>query len=380
MISPTSCWQTGPTAAVVSGTDPSAPSSGTVVVISGQSQRLSTLPHSGAVRILASGTSTACGRAGDGTYYLIDLQDGQVGAVPQDDCRAGSSAQSGPAPDTGAPERGGVNSPNTFAAALPPTVSPSYYEYYAYYDGGCAQLASCALYQQGQTTLTPSQSGLVVLDFGSPCYVPDTSIYGVEMFFTPVCIPDTSVQGLVRDWIMGYESDHGSGSPPLTLAIGTSNSLNGIDPNYQLTTTQMQDSGAAWYQQLVGAISTAGLSAPLVLWGADDMEQAGDGNWYPGAPTVAWATGFSSAASPGGSKCQLSSRGYLADYGDDILGGTGSEDGWTVPQVYQVSWRLHASCALPEIYYAGMAPEWAALSQWGASNGGAIAFTGVMTE
>ena len=114
---------------------------------------------------------------------------------------------------------------------------------------------------------------------------------------------------------------------------------------------------------------------------ASDIEQSSSGNWYPGTPTVAWVQGYASA-SPARYSCSLATSGFLADYGDDVLGGSGSADGWTVSQVYQVSWGIPVACALPEIYYSGMASEWQALSQWGAQNTstGAIAFTGVMTE
>ncbi|MGH7697557.1 MAG: IPT/TIG domain-containing protein, partial [Candidatus Dormibacteria bacterium] len=381
LIAPSSCWQTGPTSVVVAGTSPTSPSTGAVAVVDGQAQRLTKMPKAGPVRILSSGTAAACAQAASGAFYLVDLADGEVGVVPRSACAPSNSPSVTPPPATGPPSTSGPAPNVQNAASLPPTVSPSYYEYYAFYSQDCSRLTSCPLYQQGQTTVAPSPNGLVVLDFGSPCYVANTSIYGVEMFFTPICVPDTTVRGLVGDWIAGYESDHGPGTPPLTLAAGTSNSLNGIDPNYQLTDPQMQASGQAWYQQLVGAISTSGLAAPLVIWGASDMEQASDGNWYAGTPSVDWATGYGDA-SPAHAQCHLGTAGYLVDYGDDILGGSGSADGWTVAQVYQVAWGLPAACALPEIYYSGMAPEWAALSQWGAQNsvGGPITFSGVMTE
>lgn len=380
LITADSCWQTGTTSGVIGGGRPQAPGTGVVDVIQGQARRQTSLPGTGSVTIVSSGTTLACAETATGEYYLVSLSDGMVSPVPRASCQPSSSTTGSPLVSNQS-GFGGQAAQVQNGANLVPTVSPSYYEYYAYYSQDCKVLASCPLYQQGQTTVTPSPDGIVVLDFGSPCYVPNTSVYGVEMFFQPTCVPDSSVAGLVRDWISGYESDHGPGTPQLTLAIGTSNSLNGVDPGYALSDAQMQASGQAWYQQLVGAISTGGLAAPLALWGANDMEQSSDGNWYSGAPTVAWATGYGDA-SPAHAQCQLSTAGYLADYGDDILGGTGSADGWTVSQVYLVSWGLPAACALPEIYYSGMAPEWVALSQWGANNsvGGAITFTGVMTE
>jgi hypothetical protein len=77
----------------------------------------------------------------------------------------------------------------------------------------------------------------------------------------------------------------------------------------------------------------------------------------------------------------MNQGGYLADYGDDVLGGSGSEDGWTVQEVYDAAWGLPASCAEPEIYYSDMATEWEELNQWAVESGqSAVAFSGVMTE
>jgi hypothetical protein len=73
----------------------------------------------------------------------------------------------------------------------------------------------------------------------------------------------------------------------------------------------------------------------------------------------------------------------MADYGDDVLGGSGngSADDWTVPEIYDVSYGLPVACAEPEIYFPDMATEWQALSQWALNNGyNPIAFSGVMTE
>jgi hypothetical protein len=263
-------------------------------------------------------------------------------------------------------------------------VTPSYYEYYAYYSQCDAGITGdCPLYAQGASTHTPPLNGLVVLDFGSPCYVPDaTSVYGVEMFNEQVltCIPASSLRPLVENWISGYESQNQSSTVNLTLGIGTSNSYNGVDPNYALTDAQMSASGQSWYQTLVAAIPTSGLAAPLTIWGAADLEQASDNDWYPGAATVDWVQGFD-GASTARSACPLNQNGYLADYGDDILGGSGSEDGWTVAQVYDVAWGFPGSCAEPEIYYSDLATEWEDLSAWGAANGeSAISFSGVMSE
>jgi hypothetical protein len=382
LITPDSCWRTGPTSMVLAGSRPGSSSTGEVAVIDGQAQTLSRLTQSGPLVVRSAGTAGACIAEADGQLRGLDLATGNLGP-------AGSSCQptaSAPPASASAPQLG--STAQQTSGGLPPAVTPSYYEYYSYTTAGSPPyclggvISQCPLYQQGAATYTPSPQNLLVLDFGAPCYVPGTSTYGAQLFLGSVCVPDHTIGSLVSDWIAGYESDHSSGTTAITLAVGTSNSLNGVDlPSYQLTNTQMQTSGAAWYQQLVSQVSTSALAAPVTLWGASDMEQSSSGNWYAGTPTVDWVQGYASA-SPATYSCSLSQQGFLADYGDDILGGSGSADGWTASQVYQVSWGIPVACALPEIYYSGMASEWQALSQWGSQNmsTGAIAFTGVMTE
>ena len=385
LILPTSCWQVAATQLVLAGTSPGHRSTGALAEISGQSQSLHLLPGSGPLTILAANSQVACTRGAASSYRSLNLSSGQLSAQSKSGCQEGVG-MAAPAADTTASlladslKSGAAVTNQT--ADLPPQASPSYYEFQSYVSE-CASgpASSCPLYQQGQATYAPSPPGLLVLDFGAPCYVPSTTVYGTQPFGGSACVPDATISTLVSDWIAGYESDHGAGTSAITVAAGTSNSLNGVDPGYSLSDSQMQASGQAWYQQVVAAIPTANLAAPITMWGASDMEQSSSGNWYAGTPTVDWVQGYS-AASPAQYTCSLSQTGFLADYGDDVLGGSGSADGWTVSQVYQVAWAIPATCSLPEIYYTGMASEWEALSQWGSQNTslGPIIFTGVMTE
>ena len=391
LITPDSCWQTGPTTMVVGGSRPGSPGTGEVAVIDGQAQSLAAAPGAGPLVVREAGPAGACLEQADGQLRQLALSTGKLGPAG-----SGCGGPSGPA-SAGLTSYSPEASAQQTSGGLPPSVIPSYYEDYAYTTeaatstsppyclGGAISL--CPLYQQGAATYTPSPQNILVLDFGAPCYVPGTSTYGAQLFLGSPCVPDQTLRTLVSDWIAGYESDPGAGTTAITVAVGTSNSLNGVDPGYQLTNSQMQVSGQAWYQQLVSQVSTASLAAPLTLWGASDMEQSSSGNWYGGTATVDWVLGYGSA-SPATYSCSLAQPGFLADYGDDVLGGTGSTAQWPVPtqwtvsQVYQVAWATPVACALPEIYYSGMASEWQALSQWGAQNTatGAIVFTGVMTE
>lgn len=383
-VGPSSCWQVSPTDWVVAGRSGRSASEGAVAVIAGQRKAVTLFPGSGPISITTANGQSACLRSAVGTGYLLSVLTGKLAAVSD---TSACTTSSGAAAKTASaqsrlPPRTQTVSTLSDAGALAPTVTPSYYEYYSYLaECGPTSAAGCPIYRQGQSTYTPSSNGLVVLDFGAPCYVVGSGAYGSQLFGGAVCVPDSTLRVLVDAWMRGYASDHGAGTADLTVAIGTSNSLNGVDPRYALTAAQMQASGRTWYQQLVGAIGTAGQPAPLTLWAASDIEQSSDGNWYAGPASVAWEAGYSQA-SPAAYSCSLRQPGFMADYGDDVLGGTGTGDGWTAAEVYEVAWGIRTGCALPEIYYAGMAAEWAALSQWGAANTstGRIVFTGVMTE
>lgn len=392
LIAPRSCWQLSPTMMAVAGSSPTDPNSGAVAVLNGQGQGLQITPGSGPLRIIGINATTACTAAGNATYRDLNLATAKLGAPTHNGCAAGPFNQP-PTPSTLLADPLSTSSTTSLlASSLPPPTSPSYYEYQSYVSY-CSSTAtsSCPLYQQGQATYPPEPAGVVILDFGAPCFPPnDTSVYGTQMFGNNVCTPDTTIGQLVDRWIAGYESDHGAGTTPITIAVGTSNSLNCVDgncasslsnPPYALSNTQMSASGKDWYSQIVGSVGTSTLTAPVTLWGASDMEQSGSGWWYAGTPTVTWVQGYASA-SPARYTCSQGQTGFLADYGDNVLGASGSAYGWTVSQVYQVAWSIPVACAIPEIYYSGMASEWEALSQWGFQNSpdGYINFTGVMTE
>lgn len=390
LINPKSCWQIGPTTMVVAGSAPTNSSNGAVAILSGQSQGLQTTPGSGPLRIVSANARVACIVGANVAYRNFDLANAKLGNPTQHGCATASGEPiSTSAALLADPTTTNVN---LLSSVVPPPTSPSYYEYQSYVsECGSTATNTCPLYQQGQATYPPEPAGVVVLDFGAPCFVPsDTSVYGTQMFGNGICVPNVTIANLVNRWIAGYESDHGEGTTPITLAVGTSNSLNCVDgscpnslssPPYALSNAQMTTAGKEWYSQIVGVVDTTSLPAPVTLWGASDMEQSSSGWWYGGTPTVAWVQGYD-AASPARSTCAQQQRGFLADYGDDVLGGSGSGDGWTVSQVYQVAWGIAVACAIPEIYYTGMASEWEALSQWGYLNAatGYIVFTGVMTE
>lgn len=58
------------------------------------------------------------------------------------------------------------------------------------------------------------------------------------------------------------------------------------------------------------------------------------------------------------------------------------DNGWLQSDEYDLAWGYSLNLALPEIYGSPLGQQWAAISQWGSSNGsaGEIYFTGPLTE
>jgi IPT/TIG domain len=382
LISPESCWQTGPTSMLVVGTSPSLAGAGAIAVLQGQQRQLSVVPGSGPLSVLGANASAGCVQGARGTYYQVGLGSGAVGTVSATQCAQAEQTQ-GTAVGAGngvRPVSNGVALATTVAATLiPPPVSPSYYEETSYVsECGVGATVGCPIYLQGQSTVTPTPHGIVVLDFGSPCS--SGSTYGTEMFYGGGCVSDGTIRQLVQEWISGYASDHSGAGQAITLAVGTSNSYTADDASGE--PANLATSGTEWFQLVVGATYNLGASA-VTLWAASDMEQSNDDEWYDGSDTLEWVEGYSAAAfpSPPATICALSRGGSLADFGDDVLGGSGSGDGWTVNQIYDAAQGITGTCALPEIYYSANAPEWLALSQWAQNQGyPAMQFTAAMVE
>ena len=382
LIDPTSCWTTGPTSMLVAGSMPASSGSGAVAVLQGQGQQLTDEAGTGPLAVVSAVGLTGCLRSESGQYFAVNLSTGTVQAVSGPTCPSASGSQ---APSllqraTLAGSNRSYQAIVTSASLIPPPATSSYYELFPYIAAcGSSATTGCALYLQGQSTIPPNQGGVLVLDFGSPCSSGTT--YGVQVFESSGCTPNSTIRSLVQKWIQGYESDHGAGTPNFTLAVGTSNSYTGADPASGYQPASLQTSGADWFQQVVGAGYTTG-AAPVTVWGASDMEQASDGQWYDGVDTLSWVGGYSAAAFPAvpSTICSLTQSGNLADFGDYNSSGLSAAN-WTENQVYDVSQGITGTCALPEIYYSGNAPEWEALKVWAQSQGSAaMQFTSVMVE
>jgi hypothetical protein len=195
LIVPTTCWQTGTSSMLVTGTSPRLAGAGAIAVLQGQQRRVSVVPDSGALSVVHLIGSEGCVQSKTGAYYPVNLDDGAVGSITSGECGASMPTPSAVSTAIQASRAvSGTPTPARFDAStlIPPHVSPSYYEETTYVsECGSGTTTSCPIYLQGQSTVTPSPSGIVVLDFGSPCS--SGSTYGTEMFYGGGCVSDSTI-------------------------------------------------------------------------------------------------------------------------------------------------------------------------------------------
>lgn len=364
-LNPTACWVTGATSLVIAGTSPQDSSLAVVTIVQGQERRRALLPGSGRLSIRSVKNGQACLRDSAGRESGVELQTGTVQVCGATGMQSRSS--------TAANE---LIAPRT-AASTPPQPTTSYYVFGAYLrDCGAGSTTACPLYNDGANEANP---GITVLDFGAPCFNPNTLAYGTQLFNARNCTADSDLVPLAQAWIRGYQSTHAA-TAPMIVALGTSNSLTGADPpSFALSPAQMSASGAAWYGGLIRPVMNwaSGLGA-LTIWAANDIEQSSSGDWYDAGTTRAWFDAYQSATGLSGRQsCAAGTAALLANYGDYVP----SAPSWTANDVYYVSWGAPVACALPEIYYSSNASEWSQLNQWANSHSlPPIQFTGVMSE
>jgi len=348
LVHPISCWVIGSTSVVIAGAIPGNPGDGRAIVVRDQVKQVITLAGSGAPRVKSATADAVC----------LQTSNGRVSCVP-----------------TGVRTMAAIES-DPQVAASGPTPSSSYYVYGAYVDQcGPTATTGCPLYVDGSNAPIPSTGGLTVLDFGAPCYDPNTLAWGTQLFVSQSCTPDRTLVTLAESWIRGYQTNpHRSSSPPLIVAVGTSNSLTAAVPGNALTQAQMSSHGQAWFTSVVHPIQSAvaSLTTPVVVWSGNDIEESSSGDWYEATRTRAWVDAYGSAA--GAQKpCGSSTASLMVDYGDYVK----SAPGWTPKDVYAVAWGAPVACALPEIYYSANATEWAGLATDAGS--APVQFTGVMS-
>jgi hypothetical protein len=267
----------------------------------------------------------------------------------------------------------------TTAAGVPQATS-SFYVFGSFIDVcGPSATGECPLYNDGANEKVPAGGGMSIIDFGAPCFEPATLAWGIQLLNSQGCTPDSVVVILAQAWLRGYEANpHRSAGQSFVLVLGTSNSLTAAVPGNALTHGEMASHGRAWFASVVSPIAAfaQGLASPVTIWAGNDIEQSSDGDWYDGPTTSAWVDAYA-AASRVSKPCVPTRSGLMVDYGDYVP----NEPGWSLAEVYHVSWGSPPACPVPEIYLAANVPEWQSLNRY-ALNAGLpeLQFTGVLSQ
>jgi hypothetical protein len=214
------------------------------------------------------------------------------------------------------------------------------------------------LSEQGCSAARRHENGIVILDFGKPAF--HHGGYGT-ILFSGRFAPNHKITNAMLGYANGYVSCLPKGSTAaIELARGTS--------NYHPSVPSAYAAGVRWAREtnrLGIKLSRKGLDVHVESAAADDAEPAWDRSFRK---TRQFFHGFRAAV-----------HGHtLFNYGS-LDGGVGAV--WSAKQAWFVSGGLRHTKALPEIYNAAMAREWAELARIarGRYHHG-VRFAGVMTQ
>lgn len=233
------------------------------------------------------------------------------------------------------------------------------------YDLGC-ELGTRDQEEEG------TQDSVAVLDFSYP--ICDTEVgYGADLFgYGPVGLSD--IASAVQSFATGYYTCTGSDNDSnLVIGVGTNNKDTSCNSEAKATAH-----GAAWAEMVNELNQWAvdeGIFQQVQVYGASDIEVG----WNTPSWSRAWVDGYDQV------------NDYpLIHFGDaagcPYLEGSTSTTcgaGWTLEDVWYVSWGAGPSLPLPLIYLTNgvHAQQWANLSRYSVSeHGSAMGFTGVFTQ
>lgn len=176
------------------------------------------------------------------------------------------------------------------------------------------------------------QSGLLILDFGSPRY--NGTDYGTSLFQGFAAI--SSIESAVRYFLNGYYVCGGGGF--MTVAVGTTSHGSQVTSEH----------GAAWGEMMTRLNNyISNYRDRLAVVGAIDIEPGGVPNTGWSSPTVtrAWVDGYSSTS-------PVRYYNYGSADGCQTTGTSPCNNGWTPEDLWYVSWGSPANpLPVPEIYY-----------------------------
>jgi len=194
----------------------------------------------------------------------------------------------------------------------------------AFYNMGC---------QRGQST-PAGQDVAIILDFGYPAY--QNGQYGVQFLITGDFTTTRTILEAVRGFLSGFYVCSSSGTH-LTLALGVNNAGPSVTSAH----------GVAW-AQLVNDLNDWIRTPPswadkLTVWGAIDAEP---GFGSPSA-TRAWVNGYDSINNPESLYLNFGSCDGCPYSG---CSSCNPPNGWTLEDIWYVSWSAPPAYPLPEIY------------------------------
>ncbi len=232
------------------------------------------------------------------------------------------------------------------------------------YNEGCAQGAS-------------GQNGIVVLDFGAPRV--SGGVYGSLLFGTAGFVSTASIKSAATWFLQGYWNCSPANAH-VVLGIGTSNCGNGAGPNpcnaggNNITSAH----GQAWAQMVRDVntwITSAGYNSKMSAAGANDMEPS----WDSPTETKSWVGGYFSAT-PVVALYNYGSCDSCPYFGCPTCT---PNNGWSLDDIWYVSWGATAAYPLPEIYLASgaNADQWYRMGVYSYTNhGNAMNFQGSFTQ
>ncbi len=228
------------------------------------------------------------------------------------------------------------------AEAAPAPPSPTTSRYMKTVDPSTLHALGC---QQGQE----NQYGVIILDFGQPWQ--DGSTYGTILFDKGNSFASIAeIEKATEAFLQGYW-DCSPSWTQIRVVIGTN--------NYHGVTTF--EHGKAWGELVKRVnewiVSGDDYSSRESARGGNDMEL----DWNTPAATRAWVDGYASAT-----QYTLYNYGDCAGCPSDLDPTSVPHNGWTLEDVWYISWGAAPAWPLPQIYHPDgyQAAQWQALSRY----------------
>jgi hypothetical protein len=218
-----------------------------------------------------------------------------------------------------------------------------------------------ALLAQAQIRTGTAQDNVVALLFGEPTFNPINQTYGATGWGHARTLVD--IASLAQAFIIGYYNSLGTQTNlHARVILATSNGGSNVTFNHGEAWAQMVQNMAAW-------VISQGYAAQVDIAGGTDIEPP----YNSFSATSSWVNGYASAAS---------SR-YLYNIGaaDGCPPSGSCLNGWTLENLWFVSWGAVPSLPLPQIYNETNAKQWQNLSLYGFQHHSQnIIISGAVTE